>query len=251
MDYKIDSSNSNLIITATDNDIIKLRQLLNDENVVEAERYVVNHIGMRQVRPEENGDLTSAMIMTDGLYEWWDSSYAVRSFVDTLIERGLVAIPFARSHRWPVTIQEATKLLRKSPITIGLWATKYYYTYRLKMFSIYPYQGLQSYEFLMLNFSEGGDSYRISNNLTMSEPPYLEFVDTNIVAPFVEENGKPKFVIEQYSQEEILQKAKELWVRYDSIHSILKEYESYLVDEYQQLLIDKQNDKVEADYGPA
>lgn len=51
------------------------------------------------VDPEENGDMTEGIIFTDGWYDWWDSNYAVSSFLAELTEKGTYTFPFERLHR--------------------------------------------------------------------------------------------------------------------------------------------------------
>jgi hypothetical protein len=51
------------------------------------------------VDSEDNMDLTAGLIFTDGYYDWWDSNYAIESFIEELTKHGTYTFPVARCHR--------------------------------------------------------------------------------------------------------------------------------------------------------
>jgi hypothetical protein len=68
-------------------------------NYKEVEKFLAEALNLIWVDPAAEGHLTDGAIYrhpTEGAV-WWDESYQVRSFVDTLIATGEATIPYAYS----------------------------------------------------------------------------------------------------------------------------------------------------------
>lgn len=183
-----------------------------------------------RVRPEENGDLTDGCIFTDGIYEWWDEGYAIRSFVDKLADDGEAEIKFARSHTYPRTIREAIEYLNHEShkITVHAFGGKAYYTFVLSNF-------LKDDEHFTLwdadrddlcvdrffdNLEDRQVSYRLMNPIVLGKP--IEFFDTQIEAPYDASVEPPLYDNKTWDNDKWLEAAKELWFIEQSIGEELR-----------------------------
>lgn len=169
----------------------------------------------RRVRPEVNGDLTEGMIFTDGNLEWWDSGYAIRSWIDTLGEFGEVTIDFARSHKHPVTIKEAKDYLKEQKLAVAFMGGKAYYTFVLSEYddSDFTLWDLDmedpDVESFFAELTMSGIAYRVHNPIILGNP--TEFFDTPVEAAYDTTNELPVYIGDTWTDEQWLATAKELW----------------------------------------
>lgn len=169
-----------------------------------------------RVRSEEHGDLTEGMIFTDGILEWWDSGYAIQSWINTLGERGEVTIGFARSHKHPATIKEAKEYLKEKMFAVAFMGGKAYYTFVLTEYDDYDDFTLwdldqedPNVEAFFRELTNAGISYRVHNPIILGNP--TEFFDTTVEAPYDTSKELPIYIGDTWTDEQWLVVAKELW----------------------------------------
>lgn len=190
------------------------------------EKRFVELAGFQVVPPTDNGDMTDGIIFTNGVYEWWDTNYQVRSFLNELALGRRVSLPFARAHAHPVTQEEATEFLADQVCFEGL-AGKVYFTFCLQ--ELMPDISIQDLEETLAEseflaaLEKAELRYRYKHSVDYPFPFYKEFADSNIELEAEEQGDERVASFWEWDSDKIIELARQVWLKRQAVQLALNE----------------------------